>query len=122
MSVPTWGCEEVDVERGFLWRVTVSGPESLRPRVRLILLRPPRISQGNEVAAPAVWHGAKHLDSARDSVPWKWALSWEIESWEKECFPAHRSQSSLSSESEGGESAIIGVDMGYDRWKSHQSM
>ena len=80
------------MERGFLRRVTVSGSESLGLRVRPILLRPPRISQGNEVAAPAGWHGAKHLVSARDGVPWKWALSWEIESWEKECFPAHRAK------------------------------
>ena len=63
----------------------MSDSESVHLQVRPILLRPLRISQGNEVAAPAGWHAAKHLDSARDDEPWKRALSWEIETWEKEC-------------------------------------
>ena len=79
------GYEEVDEERDFLRRKMVLGSESFRLRVRPNLLHPPRISQGNEVAAPTGWHGAKHLDSARDGVSWKWALSWEIETW-KECL------------------------------------
>ena len=63
----TWGCEKVDVERGFLRRVMVSGSEGLRLQVRPILLRPPRLSQGNEVVAPAGWHGAKHQESDQGS-------------------------------------------------------
>ena len=81
----TWGYEEVDEERDFLRREMVLGSESFSLRVRPILLHPPRISQGNEAAAPTGWYGAKHLDSARDGVSWEWALSWEIETW-KECL------------------------------------
>ena len=65
-----WRWEEVDEDRDFLRRVMVSGSESPLLPVGPILLHPPRISQGNEVTAPTGWHGVKHLDSARDGVPW----------------------------------------------------
>ena len=55
------------MERGFLRRVMVSDSESLRLQVRPILLRPPRLSQGYEVVAPAGWHGAKHQDRNQGS-------------------------------------------------------
>ena len=71
------------MQTGFgVWRASGFGSNHLR--VYLILIRPPRISQGSEAAGPVGWRAAKHLGSARGVVPWEVA-PFEIKTWEKEC-------------------------------------
>ena len=59
----TWRCEEDEVVRGFLRRVTGVGLSEPSSASAL----DPASSSLNEVVAPAGWHAAKNL--ARDGVP-----------------------------------------------------